>query len=659
MKYLYLWSLSALLALTGCATTETGGPPTAAGDAPKISSVPHTPNYPSGPLSPINAASLQGNGAVTSLAVPDDLWDRIRRGFAMPDLENDLVGNQEQWYSSRPDYIQRMTQRSSKYMFHIVEELERRGMPTELALLPYIESAYNPQAVSSAKAAGMWQFMPATGTYFDLKQNMFRDDRRDVLASTRAALDYLQKLYNMFGDWHLALAAYNWGEGSVGRAIARNQKQGLGGGYTDLSMPDETRNYVPKLQAVKNIIAHPERFQAELPLIENHPYFQAVTLDRDIDTAQVAEMAGVTMDELKSLNPSFNRPVIFKAGTPQVLLPWDNANVFRRNLQAHEKGQYASWTVWTVPSTMTVATADGRHERERPARGQQYSAAHDGQGRLVADGAALGRCQAGCLQPPGRQRPHRADPGSGHPPHHRQSPQGRHRRARGPALPRHRRTGGRLERYRRQERLQGGPPGRSVHACARRRSTRPQRRPCSPWQPQQQRQKARRAPDGHQEGPVQAQHQHHEEKALRQPAPRQQKTLPGASFFMRTDFADKGLALCWAQHRGDGMREGLEKLLTKGQDSAVLRFGLGQACLKEEDYAAAALHLAQAVAQNPQYSAAWKLLGKAQLESGVPDARMQAQASWQQGLQVAEQQGDTQTVKELTVFLKRLQKAAE
>ena len=205
----------------------------------------------------------------------------------------------------------------------------------------------------------MWQFMPATGTYFDLKQNMFRDDRRDVLASTRAALDYLQKLHNMFGDWHLALAAYNWGEGSVGRAIARNQKQGLGLGYPDLNMPDETRNYVPKLQAVKNIIAHPERFQAELPLIENHPYFQAVALDRDIDTAQVAEMAGVTMDELKSLNPSFNRPVIFKAGTPQVLLPWDNANVFRRNLQAHEKGQYASWTVWTVPSTMTVATAAG------------------------------------------------------------------------------------------------------------------------------------------------------------------------------------------------------------------------------------------------------------------------------------------------------------
>src|SRR5665811_287968 len=138
------------------------------------------------------------------------------------DRESDLVLDREQWYSTRPDYILRMTERSNKYLFHIVEELERRNMPTELALLPFIESAFNPQAVSSAKAAGMWQFMPATGKHFDLKQNAFRDDRRDVLASTRAALDYLQKLHDMFGDWQLALAAYNCGQGTVQRAIARN-----------------------------------------------------------------------------------------------------------------------------------------------------------------------------------------------------------------------------------------------------------------------------------------------------------------------------------------------------------------------------------------------------------------------------------------------------
>jgi membrane-bound lytic murein transglycosylase D len=180
-----------------------------------------------------------------SVAVPIDIWERIRQGYAIPNLENAAVRDREQWYATRPDYIVRMTERSRKYLHHIVEELERRNMPSELALLPFIESAFNPQAVSSAKAAGMWQFMPSTGKYFELKHNMFRDDRRDVLASTRAALDYLQKLYGMFGDWQLALAAYNWGEGSVQRAIAKNQRAGLPTGYDDLAMPAETRQYIP------------------------------------------------------------------------------------------------------------------------------------------------------------------------------------------------------------------------------------------------------------------------------------------------------------------------------------------------------------------------------------------------------------------------------
>ena len=346
--------LCSALWLAGCATTS----PTD-GTAPNGSTTSVTSHVPQGPLSPLSSKNARG-GKVASLTPPADLWERIRNGFAMPDLEQDLVQNQEQWYSSRPDYIQRMTERSSKYLFYIVEELERRDMPTELALLPYIESAFNPQAVSSAKAAGMWQFMPATGTYFDLKQNSFRDDRRDVLASTRAALDYLQKLYNMFGDWHLALAAYNWGEGSVGRAIKRNQNLGLGTSYTELNMPAETRNYVPKLQAVKNIIAKPDAFKAQLPLIENHPYFQAVDITRDIDVALVAKLADVREEDFRALNPSFHKPVILAAGTPQILLPWDNAKIFRRNLEAYDKGQHASWTVWVLPRTMSVADAAQR-----------------------------------------------------------------------------------------------------------------------------------------------------------------------------------------------------------------------------------------------------------------------------------------------------------
>jgi membrane-bound lytic murein transglycosylase D len=287
-----------------------------------------------------------------ALTPPRDIWERIRRGFAMPDLENDLVRNREQWYAGRPDYMLRMTERSRPYLFHVVEELERRNMPTELALLPFIESAFNPQAVSSAKAAGMWQFMPATGKYFDLKQNLFRDDRRDVLESTRAALDYLQKLYGMFGDWHLALAAYNWGEGSVGRALARNKALGKPLTYSDLIMPNETRYYVPKLQAVKNIVAQPEVFNTQLPLIQNHPYFKSVPIERDIDVAVAVKLASVSLNDFKALNPSMKRPVILAAGTPQILLPWDNATVFERNLQAHANRPLATWTAWQAPRTM-------------------------------------------------------------------------------------------------------------------------------------------------------------------------------------------------------------------------------------------------------------------------------------------------------------------
>jgi membrane-bound lytic murein transglycosylase D len=278
----------------------------------------------------------------------------------MTDLDTNLVRERELWYSSRPDYVARMTERGNKYMFYIVEELERRDMPSELALLPFIESAFNPQAVSSAKAAGMWQFMPATGRQFELKQNLFRDDRRDVIESTRAALDYLQKLHDMFGDWHLALAAYNWGEGSVQRAITKAQRSGRGSSYSDLTMPMETRMYVPKLQAVKNIVANPESFRVTLPVIDNHPYFQSVNIQRDMDVALAAKLAEVTLEDFKALNPSANKPVLLASGTAQVLLPWDNAERFQANLEAYTGGQLASWTAWAAPATLKPSDAAKR-----------------------------------------------------------------------------------------------------------------------------------------------------------------------------------------------------------------------------------------------------------------------------------------------------------
>ena len=278
-----------------------------------------------------------------------DVWGRIRKGFAIPDLDNPLVQNQLQWYLARPDYIQRTTTRASRYLFHVVQELEKRNMPTELALLPFIESAFNPEALSSAQAAGMWQFIPSTGRDFNLKQSSFKDERRDVLASTEAALNYLQKLYGMFGDWQLALAAYNWGEGSVQRAVNKNRAAGLPTDFNSLSplMPLETRNYVPKLQAVKNIIANPAEYGLTLPKVDNQPYFVTIGKTRDIDIKVAAQLAELSVDEFKALNPQFKRPVIAGSSDTQILLPQSNAEKFKANL-AKWGHALSSWTAHKV-----------------------------------------------------------------------------------------------------------------------------------------------------------------------------------------------------------------------------------------------------------------------------------------------------------------------
>ena len=341
-------ALALCLGLAGCATNQHPGHGSSARTAAASSKT--------GSLRPAPATSLKSQ-QVTPLTAPADLWERIRRGFAMPDLTGDLVDKWQGWYLSRPDYLDRMTDRSQLYIFHVVEALELRGMPTELALLPYIESAFNPQALSSARAAGMWQFMPATGSTYALRQNMLRDDRRDVIASTRAALDYLQKLHDQFGDWQLALAAYNWGENNVARAIDKNRAAGLPTDYEHLTMPAETRNYVPKLQAVKNIIARPETFSITLPLIENHPFFDTVDITQDIDVNTAARLAQVRPEDFKALNPSLKKPVIFAAGTPQILLPWDNVAIFKDNLAKQPPGSLATWTIWVAPSTLAPAKA--------------------------------------------------------------------------------------------------------------------------------------------------------------------------------------------------------------------------------------------------------------------------------------------------------------
>lgn len=285
----------------------------------------------------------------------DDLWARIRHGYGIPDLNNALVDNQLAWYGTRPEYLLRITDRASLYLYHVVEELEKRGMPTELALLPFIESAFNPQAMSSARASGMWQFMPATGRDFKLKQNMFHDERRGVLDSTDAALAYLEKLYGMFGDWQLALAAYNWGEGSVQRAIKKQEAAGLPVDYNSMAylMPKETQNYVPKLQAVKIIISNPELFNIKLPEVANEPYFVAIERTRDIDVHVAAQLAELSVSEFKMLNPQFNRPIIIGDAETKILLPAENLETFQTNLN-NWKGPLSNWTTYKVQQNERV-----------------------------------------------------------------------------------------------------------------------------------------------------------------------------------------------------------------------------------------------------------------------------------------------------------------
>jgi len=357
-------NVSATAASADAATDGPARPGTAAG-----SSAAASPAAPAGDA----AAGAQPRPAEPTLGVPvlvdsaadgsalntdeRDLWARIRRGFKMPDLTNKRAQSSTRWYAAQPDYIARMTTRASMYLYHIVDEIEKRGMPTELALLPFVESAMQPDAVSWAHAAGLWQFIPSTGRDYALEQNLWKDERLGVIESTRAALDYLQKLYAEFGDWQLALAAYNCGEAGVERALARARAAHRSVAYQDLRLPNETLYYVPKLQAIKNIVAEPQRFGIALPAIPNEPYFVAFNKLIDIDVATAARLADMSIDEFRALNPAFNRPLILGASSPTILVPADKGDAFEANLAAWQAtGQpLASWTAYTLQAGESLA----------------------------------------------------------------------------------------------------------------------------------------------------------------------------------------------------------------------------------------------------------------------------------------------------------------
>ena len=272
----------------------------------------------------------------------------------MKDLDSPLIKRHEKWYANHPDYVLRMSERAQHYLYYIMEEVERRGMPTEIALLPIIESAFNPGANSVASASGIWQFIPSTGKHFGMEQNWWHDGRRDIIGATNGALDYLQQLHDQFGDWELALAAYNWGENGVIRAQAYNRKHHKPTDYLHLRMPRETRNYVPKLLAIKNIVSDPARYGLVLSKIPDEPYFATVSTTKHIDVKVAAELAGISMDEFMALNPSNNRPVILKDKDNVILLPVDKVDTFRNNLEKTNQ-RLVSWQPYESKKGETFA----------------------------------------------------------------------------------------------------------------------------------------------------------------------------------------------------------------------------------------------------------------------------------------------------------------
>lgn len=310
-----------------------------------------------------NARRADGSTSSADAAEPPrDVWQRIRNGFQMPHMSGNLVNDWETYYATRPEYFARMIENSRPFLFHIITEVERRGMPSEIALLPMIESAFNPVAYSHAHASGIWQFIPSTGKTYGLKQNGWYDGRRDVIAATNAALDYLQNLHGMFKDWELALASYNWGEGAVQRAVDRNQAKGLPVSYQSLTnVPAETRNYLPKLIAVKNIIADPARYGVNLAMVPNEPAIEAVTVKRHIDVALAAKFADMTEEEFKFLNPAHNKPVINVDSAETIVLPKQKVAAFMASLAEHDDKPLASWKTYKVKAGERAETIAKRH----------------------------------------------------------------------------------------------------------------------------------------------------------------------------------------------------------------------------------------------------------------------------------------------------------
>jgi membrane-bound lytic murein transglycosylase D len=354
--------LAALL-LAGCATT----------DAP-YSSLPPAPQHP-GPKAPLDRATvtipgtLPGEREVPHLPPEQyaDLLDRIRDGYALPDVAHYAVDREVELYRKNPDFLDRTFKRGARYLYYIVTEIEKRQLPLELALLPVVESAFNPVAYSRSRASGLWQFIPSSGKHYGLEQNWWIDERRDVIEATQAALTYLQYLHRYFGgDWYLAIAAYNGGEGTVSNAVRRNRQAGLPTDFYSLNLRAETRDYVPKLLAISRIVRNPEAYGLAFAGIPNQPYFEVVDPGRQVQLEQVAQVAGISREDMFALNPGYNRMSTPPHGPHRLLLPIPNAQVFRQAMLDQAT---------TGASTLTAAAVEPPAEvRHTVRRGETLTA---------------------------------------------------------------------------------------------------------------------------------------------------------------------------------------------------------------------------------------------------------------------------------------------
>ncbi len=281
---------------------------------------------------------------------PDDIWDRIRAGFTLDlDIEHPRLSSQLRWYSTHPSYLDRVSKRGERYLHYIVSELEKAGLPAEIALLPIVESGFDPFGYSHARASGPWQFVPSTGRMYGLEQTWWYDGRRDIIGSTQAAISYLTRLHKMFdGNWAHALASYNSGEGTVMRAIRKNRKAGKPTDFWSLDLPRETRAYVPKLIALAKIIKNPEAYNYSTYFIPNKPYFDVVNIGGQLDLAQAADMAGISIDEVYLLNPGFNQWATSPDGPHRLLMPVSKSKQFRTKLAQIPSKDRVTWVRYTV-----------------------------------------------------------------------------------------------------------------------------------------------------------------------------------------------------------------------------------------------------------------------------------------------------------------------